>query len=360
MKQNSRIGIRGRLYIAVMGLAVICSCSSNNKEANENSTTTKLKEESLEVGYEVIHPKNFYVELVSNGKLQARRRADIRFEANEPVISISVRNGDRVKKRQIIAEADKKKMLLTLQKVSDSKNRAFLEMQDVLIGQGYKVSEMVSVPANIMKLAETRSGYAQACLEYKSAQMMLEAATLKAPFAGIIANLNSKPYNMPSGEAFCTVIDDGIFDVEFTVLENELITIKKGQTVVVEPYATDNVTISGSVNEINPIINENGLVRVKATVNNKKGILYEGMSVKVKLRRSVGIHLAVNKKAVVMRDGKQVVFTLRGNRANWNYVQTGLENSDSYTITGGLLDGDSVITSGNLHLAHQTSIVVKK
>jgi hypothetical protein len=44
--------------------------------------------------------------------------------------------------------------------------------------------------------------------------------------------------------------------------------------------------------------------------------------------------------------------------AQWNYVQTGLENSTEYVIVEGLQEGDVVIYDGNLNLAHETPVTV--
>lgn len=49
------------------------------------------------------------------------------------------------------------------------------------------------------------------------------------------------------------------------------------------------------------------------------------MNVRVSVKRSVGEQLVIPKTAVVLRSGKQVVFTLKDGKAMWNYVHTGLE-----------------------------------
>ena len=59
-----------------------------------------------------------------------------------------------------------------------------------------------------------------------------------------------------------------------------------------------------------------------------------------------------------MRNNKKVVFTLKNNQANWNYAQTGLENSTGYIITEGLREDDSIIYQGNLNLAHESKIKI--
>ena len=63
------------------------------------------------------------------------------------------------------------------------------------------------------------------------------------------------------------------------------------------------------------------------------------------------------KTAVVLRTGKQVVFTVVDGKAVWNYVQTGLENATEYTITSETLkEGDQIIVSGNINLAHESPV----
>lgn len=66
----------------------------------------------------------------------------------------------------------------------------------------------------------------------------------------------------------------------------------------------------------------------------------------------------VPKKAVVLRSGRQVVFTWEDGKALWNYVTTGAENFDSYVIEEGLRPGQIIIVDGNEDLAHESPVVV--
>jgi hypothetical protein len=47
--------------------------------------------------------------------------------------------------------------------------------------------------------------------------------------------------------------------------------------------------------------------------------------------------------------------TLKDGRANWVYVETAQENSDSYVVTDGLHAGDS----RNINLAHETPVELR-
>jgi len=141
------------------------------------------------------------------------------------------------------------------------------------------------------------------------------------------------------------------------VLESELPLLGEGDMVFVTPFAMPGFTAEGRVTEINPLVDVDGMVKVKASVAGR-GRLFEGMNVRVNVQRQLGKQLVVPKEAVVLRSGKQVVFTLENGKAFWNYVQTGLENAAHYTITEGLKAGDTVITSGNINLAHESPVVI--
>ena len=154
------------------------------------------------------------------------------------------------------------------------------------------------------------------------------------------------------------IIDTQSLEVVFTVLENELGFVRKGDNVKVVPYSMPDIEIKGRVSEINPWVNENGMVQIKATVSYHPQLV-EGMNVRVSAFRSVGKQWVVPKTAVVLRTGKQVIFTVVDGKAVWNYVQTGLENATEYTVTGETLkEGDPVIVTGNINLAHESPVKV--
>ena len=250
-------------------------------------------------------------------------------------------------------------MMYRTAQAKDALEKAELELQDVLIGQGYPVGDASKVPADIMKLARVRSGYDQSLAQYELAAYEEEHATLVAPFDGVVANLFSKPFNEAStSEAFCSIIGTQGMEVDFTVLESELPLIKSGDKVIVTPYSDAGSRQEGRITQINPLVDDKGMVKVKATVNGK-GRLFSGMNVRVNVHRSLGGQLVIPKSAVVLRSGKQVVFTLKDGKAQWNYVQTGLENAESYSMADDALkEGDTVIVTGNVNLAHEAPVKV--
>lgn len=350
-------------FAGCLALVLLVSCGGQKEEHNEKEgVETVLPSQLNEVTVMKLVPRTFNHELVSNGKMTAKEQADLYFRTAEVVAKVYVKNGDYVRKGQKLAELDLFRLQNNLLQRENALSQATLEMQDVLIGQGYAPDKPEAVPADILQLAKVKSGYESAKAQYDAAKYDVQQATLTAPFDGMVANLFGKAYNMAqTGEPFCRVIATGNMEVDFSVLESELPLIKTGDKVEVTPYASTVGVCTGSISEINPFVDENGMVRVKARVNGSNK-LFDGMNVRVSVKRSLDGQMVVPKTAVVLRSGKQVMFTLKEGKAMWNYIQTGLENMTEYTLVNwaesGLEEGMEVITTGNVNLAHEAPVKV--
>ena len=390
-------------YGGLFGIFFLSSCHSSPSPTDEvqasaldsaSVTVTQHKQELIETT--VLQGKTFYQELAGNGKVTASRSAEVRFKTVERIAHVWVRNGQRVEAGQKLAELDKFRLERSLAQAKDNLEQSRLNLQDILIGRGYSLEEingslsLKPTPNPSLKgreqekqkplpsggdleeasdfhLAAIKSGYNKAFIAYELAAKELEQATLKAPFSGVVANLTAKAENLSStGEPFCLVIDDAQPEVTFTVLESELIMVRPGYSVSIIPFAERDPQerVWGEVTEVNPYVESNGMVKVKAQVSNN-GKLVEGMNVKVTLRHPMKESLVIPKSAVVMRSGKPVVFTLTHGKAQWNYVEVLAENSASCTVAPrtkeyeGLSVGDTVIVKGNLNLAHDSEISYK-
>ena len=239
-------------------------------------------------------------------------------------------------------------------------DKARLGFYDVLVGQGYQAGDTVTPPAGVMQLARIRSGYADATASLLSARRSLAHCTLRAPFAGKVADVEQQVYEKSKGE-FCTLLDDSRLNVRFSVLESEYGLLSPGQEIGVSPFADLRKEVKGRITAINPSIDVHGQVQVDAEVVND-GTLADGMNVRVAVRQKVPGQLVVPKSAVVIRDNLEVLFRYKDGRAQWTYVHTSLANSREYVVEANLdrgaelNPGDLVIVSGNLNLADGSEV----
>ena len=68
--------------------------------------------------------------------------------------------------------------------------------------------------------------------------------------------------------------------------------------------------------------------------------------------------MAVPRPAVLERSRRLLVFVARGGRAEWSYVETGLESDGEIEITSGVAPGDTILVDGHLTLAHGAPVRV--
>jgi membrane fusion protein (multidrug efflux system) len=350
------------LIISILLMGGGCKKKEENKFGNKTGELT-AKADPVKVEGRVIEFGSFPLELVSNGKLEASVKASLSFRKTGRVAKIYFQNGDWVNQGQLLAELDNDLEKIDLEQAKIRLEKARLERLDKIMGHKLGARNPEDIPAEILERLNISSGFKEADLALQQATIQYEYTRLVAPVSGRAASLDSKPQNFPpTDKPFCFLINDKEFEVVFPVMEGELGRLRTGQDITAEPYALDSTFCAGRIIEINPLIDDHGLVRVKARIPNASGKLVEGMNAKVFIRFNQPDCMIVPKESLVLRNNRQVVFSLKDGRSYWNYVETGFENSSSYSIKvleGVLQLGDTIITRGNLNLAHDAEIDFK-
>ena len=341
---------------------LLAACTSN-KEENKDGSGIEMHQQQMSETYVdtmVLHQKEFNKQIVCNGRLRAKAKSELNFNGQGIIAEVFVREGQHIGKGKLIATLDKQDRQRELEKAKHELQRAKVELTDKLIGLGY--NDMNAVPADVMERAEVMSGYYSAKFQLQSAKKALEECNLYAPFSGRIADLEAKRFQ--KNDKVCTLVDDSGFEVEFRILEAELSGVRIGQKVKVTPFVQDSIQYEGRVTEINPLVDDKGLVKIKAQLSNRGNTLLDGMNVRVIVEEKMQHMFVVPKDAVVERDGYQVIFLLEEGRAVWTYVDVVHSNISSFAITGcqrketTIKEGDIVRTSGNLNLADGTEVIV--
>ncbi|MCF6341464.1 MAG: efflux RND transporter periplasmic adaptor subunit [Bacteroidales bacterium] len=361
----STINSRIVFLFALLVLFFTFSCQQQTGQPKENKTD-KTHNIPRKVSVTILEKDDFAEQIISNGMLRPSVSAELFFKQAGIINKINFRNGQTANKGAVVAALNNARQLLELRKAEESLKETETELSSLLIGFGGKEGDTASVNNKLLQNLKSQSGYSRALLNLQSAKMDYENTWLKAPFSGIVSGIEKQNYNqiLPS-EPFCTLLNDNNFIADFTVIEQELAQIRIGQKVKVYPIAYDTVFVTGGITEINPSVDENGLIKIKALLDNPGGkresnfMLLAGMNIKVIIEEIKPNQLFIPKSALVLRSGKQVVFTFSAGLAKWNYVITGAENSDSYLIAEGLSEGDTLITEGNLNLAHDAVVEIK-
>ena len=229
------------------------------------------------------------------GKVVAARYADLSFETALPIERVFVRNGQQVRRGQVLVRLDQFKLRnaieqqqRTIEQAQLQIEQAHLQMQDVIISQGYDPDKASTIPADLKHNADVKSGYALAKSQLATARTALAAAqhelrsgALTAPFDGVVANLSVQAHQLAQpGQTVCRVIATGDMEVEFRVMEADLGKYRLGTSVAVIPVADTHARYEAVVSEINPIVDEQGAVTFRARLQNAVS-LFDGMNVEV-------------------------------------------------------------------------------
>jgi len=352
------------LLVGLMaGCLVGCSTSASKADEADSTALSKAVDSSLlTITAQVVGQRSFNTQSTATGILRAPAQSKLNFRTGGTLTQIVIQNGASVKAGQLLAQLDERDGQMALRVAQDGLLDARTQRNALLAEYGHDNGDTAHVKPNALAFINYKSGYGRAQTALAKAQLDLSYTQLRAPFAGVVANLTAKPYNFITAfEPFCTLLSRAGMLVEFSVLESELPTVQMGSPVRVEVVALPGRTFGGHVTEINPLVNGQGLVLVRARLSGADSRLFEGMNARVRVAQSLGRQLVVPKSAVVERSGRKVVFTVETDadgvgRAKWHYVTILHENDTEVAISEGLKAGERVIVSGPLNLAHDAVV----
>jgi RND family efflux transporter MFP subunit len=290
------------IWMAVAAMAAGCGGGPAEKGTPANdSTQTVVADSAATVASNPTQQAIPLPESVSTctmGKVVAEHFADLSFETALPIERVLVRNGQQVRRGQVLAQLDQFKLRNAVAKQERAieqaqlqMEQAHLQMQDVIISQGYDPDKTSQVPASVVHNADVKSGYALSKSQLASARIQLAAAqhelrsgVLTAPFDGVVANVTIQAHQLAqAGQPVCRVIASGDMAVEFRVMEADLGRYQQGTALSIIPIADKSQHYDATVCEINPVVDKQGAVTIRAHVSHAAD-LFDGMNVEVILK----------------------------------------------------------------------------
>jgi len=345
-----------RITVSVL-LITVCffSCKPKIAENLEEMARRSSKPEAVLVKTIKLEPSTFYHELISNGKAYASQKAMVPFKVNGIIKELYIHNGQKVREGDLLAVIEDFEFGSQLRKAKEEYEKALINFKDDLLSY-HLTEDTTGLSPTVIKYSQIRSGLTSASISLEAAQFNFNNTRIHAPISGTVAGLDARQWNPSQNyNSLCTIIFDEMMEVEFPVIESEFSFISKGMPVGIIPFINDSTFITATISQINPQVDESGMIKVRGGFRNN-GRLIDGMNVRVVIRKPVPDRLVVPKEALVIRQGKDVIFVRQDSLAIWKYVTVEFENSASISIKEGLEPGDLVIVSGNVNLAHETIV----
>ena len=284
-----------RFTILLLAAVALFSCRESAQNDQQEQAASAPEEA---VAAELVeHPDEIpaTTDVRMSGKVIASRYADLAFRQALPVSRVLVHNGQRVRRGEVIASLEVftldnaiQQQALAVRQAELQIEQARLQKQDVIISQGYDPENMANVPQSVQSTSEVKSGYRLAQNQLEQAGSRLEAAryerragVVTAPFDGVVANVAVQAGQIAQpGVPICRVVAADKMEVEFLVIETDLASFPVGTRLTVIPLARPNSVYEAEVVEINPIVDAQGAVKLRAELRSSEG-LFDGMNVDI-------------------------------------------------------------------------------
>ena len=272
-----------RIWISLTIILLLTACRQqshpNEYQDTPISSDTISQAKVSHHAFDSTSPSSFQ----TMGKVVATHYADVKFETSLPVLRIMVHNGDHVRCGQLLAEQDATKQANAVEQHQREIEQAHLQMQDVIISQGYDPEHIENVPQRVRHIAEVKSGLLLAQSKLAAARHELKITRVAAPFDGIVANVTAHAGQLAQvGDIVCRIISPQQMNVEFRVMEADLSRFPVGMRLRIVPVGNEHVVYDAKVTEVNPIVDEQGTVMLRAQVASPHQ-LFDGMHVSVLL-----------------------------------------------------------------------------
>lgn len=338
--------------------------------------------------------ENIQAKVSANGKIQAVVKVDLTANVMGQVTALKVKEGDHVKKGDLILEIDNVRSRATVESLRSASLAVAhdFETSRARLEQARKDFDRAS--ANHKAGITSQSDFDQASTALRTAQAAFEGAQQRvaqskaelaggqdalsktrilAPMDGVVTakrielgetaviGLQNQP-----GTVLVTISDMSRVEAEMEVDEASIPTVRTGQAAQVRIDAYPNQLFDGVVTEVggSPIVqtnvNEAIKFKVKVMIKNPPATIKPGLSTQADIfTGNRDQALAIPLQALVMRDIKlkkgetfapgvpreeEGVYVMEGGKAAFKALKTGLMGELNVEVLSGLKGGESLVT----------------
>lgn len=288
------------------------------------------------------------------GTVEPAQETPLSLQITGRVVSVAVKNGQRVTAGQKILEVDNTQALNALRGAEASLKHA----QD-----GYDRVSKVHDKGVVsdQKMVEIESQLTEARSLYELAKQQVAECTLTAPSNGIVSGLETVVgQTVIPGTTLCKLLDIRAFSVRFTVPEAEI-----------NGLGTKGVAECAAVDAVLPIvITETGIVanrvthtyEVVARIQGGEKNLKTGMVAIVKVngdRAKDEGEIVIPAKCILLKPEGHTVWLMENGKAVRRQITIDGYRADGVRVLAGLQTGDTLITEGYQKLYQGCEVITE-
>ncbi|UCE22938.1 MAG: efflux RND transporter periplasmic adaptor subunit [Candidatus Aminicenantes bacterium] len=365
-----------------------------------------VQEASLPVKVDMARRGDLIITLKSPGEAMTNRNITMKAEVSGMIKSLNVEESRHVKEGELLVELDDEEYRLTLERREAERLRV---LSEYLVEKRFSDQGELSPTVDAEKVQKARDEYerarklfragqisrdeyekagrelemgliesgemkeeilaatknlTQSEIGVKEAQLELEKTKIRAPFSGIVFDIQVSPQeHITTGTELFTLVNIDRIHVQARVLESEIGKMQVGREVDLKFSAYPGKVFKGKVKAISPVINpEDRTCKVTIEVANPEEEIKPGMHADVEIAAEIyKDRLLIPQSAVLVRTGgRKLAFVVEENIAKWRYIDVGLENEDFVEILDGVKEGEVVCVDGHFTLAHDARVRIEK
>ncbi|HOC46058.1 MAG: efflux RND transporter periplasmic adaptor subunit [Syntrophorhabdaceae bacterium] len=348
------------------------------------------------VSVQQFYPAQSFTLLNASGYVVPQRKAAVASKITARLQELFVEEGSRVKKDQVLARLENADLAATLRQAEANLNvtrsavdQASAELHDARVNFEREKHLLAKefTTRSVYDAAEARYKKALAAFSgaksqvraseaaVREAKVSVEYTYIRSPFNGVVLTKNADIGDIvtPIGAAstakaaVVTLADLSTLKVEADVSESNLGKLKLGEPCQIQLDAIPDERFDGTVHMIVPTADRTkATVMVKVSFTRLDPRILPEMSAKVAfLSREVSesekiSRLAVNRKAVVEKNGRKYIFVVRQGRAVLTEVTTRDTFGDMIEIKSGAASGDKVVLNPLSRLSNGSRVKINE
>lgn len=347
-----RISILKTAFLYGLLTTSIISCTESTGK-NLGSASTSMEENKLPV--DVIEAKELELnqEEILVGTIIPIQEVAVVSEISQKISKIVFRNGDYVKKDQLLYKLNDADLRARLKELNAELKLASLNEQrylSLLSTETIRQQEYDEVNTKLQSL--------RAQLEFLNVQ--ISKTEIRAPFSGIIGitKVDVGAYVYP-GLHLVDLQDQSKVRINFSVPEKYLLQVRKGKTITFNTQLSNMEYEATIVAGNSGLDNQNRSLTVEAIAENRKNEFKGGMSAKINFSTldegTKGIRIP--SQALIPSEHGYSVFLMKDDRATITPVTIKNRTENEVTVLTGINDSDKVIVSNILRLGEGTPVV---
>jgi RND family efflux transporter MFP subunit len=356
----------GLFIVSLLTVALSAAGCSKMHEAGkaENLPVAVVKGVTLETIKSAAVPE--LLDVV--GTVRARTTAVVSTRIPGSISVLRVREGDRVKKGQLLAQLDAQENQATAAVATAGIDEARRGLDEAISRKKLADSTFDRYQNLFKEQAITRQefdvkqsekdlafqGAARAEARLKQAEEGAKASTTMSDYTRIISPISgivtSKPADLGAtvfpGQPLMTIEDDASYQLELAIPESVATRVRPGSDLQVTLDALGS-SFAARIAEIVPTADPGSRTFMAKIALNQKG-LKSGMFGRGSINLGTSVNgITVPKKAVVDRGAMALIWTVdKEKTAHMRIVKVGRQIGERVEILSGLSDGDQVVVSG--------------